>query len=288
MAIVSVKTRLGYDHEFSLGQLAPLRTFTRYYWVYSDTMDESPSAVRTASGLPQMGDVHPVDGGTIVQAVRLRRDEEHPKRWEVEVTYSSEVRDMEEDEPTVLADLERVSIQTRSGQRLIDRRLDGTAIVNSAGDLIEGLSVPWNSLAIVIEQYVASAPDYYVTSKWINAINSATWRGVPQYFAQIESLNYEETKSPVDGADVWKRTATVKLAHPDQDTYGFRLHVLDAGLRQKVAGPAWEHILDDKTGLFISKPVPLNGSGAKLAISGTPVYFEANPNPVLAFATLGI
>jgi hypothetical protein len=56
MAVTQVTTRLGYDHEFSLGQLAPLRTFSRYYWVYCDTKDESPENVRIASGLPQIGD----------------------------------------------------------------------------------------------------------------------------------------------------------------------------------------------------------------------------------------
>lgn len=289
MAIVSVKTRLGYDHEYSLGELAPSRNFSRYFWVYSDTKDEDPATVRTAVGLPQVGDASPSDAGSIVQSVRLRRDEEHPKRWEVEVQYSSDlIRDITEETPETLAELERVSISTRQGQRLIERRLDGTAIVNSAGDLIEGIQLPWNSLSIVIEQYVSGSPDYYVLSKWINAINSATWRGVPQYFAQIDSISYDAAKSPIDGAACWKRVTQVKLAHPDQDTYGFRYHALDAGIREKVAGPAWQHIRDDKTGLFVARPVPLNGSGGKLAIGGTPVYIEANPCPVLPFATLGI
>lgn len=288
MSVLSVRERLGHDFEFSAGQVAPLRTFSRYFWVYCDTKDESPEAVRIAAGLPQMGAVHPSDGGSIVQSVRVRRDEEHPKRWEVELQYSSENIRKAKDKEETEADLERVSIQTRQGQRLIDRRLDGTAIVNSAGDLIEGLSVPWNSLSIVIEQYTTASPDYYVTSKWINAINSAPWRGVPAYFAQIESLNFEETKSPIDATvDCWKRTATVKLAHPDQDPYGFRLHVLDAGLRERVSGTE-KHMRDGGTATYLTRPVPLNGSGRKLAYGGTPVFFNASPYPELPFATLGI
>lgn len=288
MAIVSVKTRLGYDYEYSLGKLAPRRIFNRYFWVYSDTRDEDPVTVRTAAGLPQVGDVSPSDGGSIVQSVRVRRDEDRPDRWEAEVQYSSElIRDVEDEEPETLADLEHIQIGTRQGDRLIERRLDGSMTLNSAGDPIEGLTMPWNALQMTIEQYVTGDPDYYVLSKWVNAINSATWRSVPQYFAQIAAINLVEAKSPIDGSDCWKRTVNVILAHTEQNPYGFRLHVLDAGLREKVSGKL-SHIRSPGNMALVGKPVPLNGSGSPLPLGGTPVYLDVNPYPILDFATLGI
>lgn len=129
--------------------------------------------------------------------------------------------------------------------------------------------------------------DYYAMSKWVNAINSAIWRSIPQYFAQIAAINFVEAKSPIDGSDCWKRTVSVNLAHTDQDPFGFRVHVLDAGLREKVSGKL-VHIRSPGNQALVGKPVPLNGSGVPLPVNGTPVYIDVNPYPILDFATLGI
>lgn len=289
MAVTSVVERLDGDHNWSVGQYSPTREFTRYFWVYSDTRDESPVAVRTATGIPAPNDAHPNDSGSIVQKVRCRRDVEFAKRWEVECEYSSaNPRNQEDEPPTSVTDIERITVSTRQGQLLLERDRSGNLIKNTAGDLIEGLTVPWNALTIQIENYVTSAPDYYVTSKWINVINSATWRGVPAYFAKIGSLTYNEDN--IDGVNCWKRVAVVELAHVDSQPWGWRTRVLNAGLRAKVSGQL-RHIRDDKTQNFISRPVPLKSDGSKADIAGgvdSPYYLDIEVYPEAAFSGLGI
>lgn len=286
MAIVSFVERLGYDHDWSTNQTGPVREYTRYFWVYSDTRNENPVAVRLAPGIVA-GDAHPTDTGSVAQRFRCRKDEERPDRWEVEITYSSNLprtRDEEED----VEDYEKVTVSTRQGELLLERDRSGNLVKNTAGDPIEGLQVPWNALTIQIENFTISDPDYYVVSKWINAINSATWRGVPPYFARLASLNY--TEATYNGVDCWKRVAVVELAHVDSQPWGWRVRVLNAGLRQKVSGQL-QHIRDDKTQALISRPVPLKSDGTKANIAGgvdSPHYLDIEVYSEMDFAGLGI
>lgn len=288
MSIESVVERRGYDHSYDFGQYAPNRQYTRYFWVYSTVVDEDPLVVRAASGVPQPNAVHPSDTGCIVQHMRVRRDEEVPKRWDVECIYSNETRQGEKDPPETIADYIKISVSTRQGQRLLERDINDVAITNKAGDLIEGVTVPWNALQLVIEQFVTTEPNYYVASKWINAINSATWRGVPAYFARITGITYNI--DVYEGTKCWKRVTTVDLAHIDAQPWGWRERILNAGLRELIDfgdGPVLCRMRDPGTASYLSKPVPLTTGGIR-ADAGDENYIDFQVYPEFAFSGLGI
>lgn len=284
MSILSVTERRGYDHSYALGKYAPDRKHTRRFWVYSSVRNEVPETVRTASGIPQLGDLLASDSGVRVVSHKLSRDEDEPRRWEVDVEYSSyAIGDAEEPPDTETAT--RISIITEQGNVLIERDVDDVAIKNTAGDLIEGIEIPWNNLGLQIEQAVAGTPDYYSLSTWINAINSAEWRGIPAYFAQIRSMSYDS--DTIEGVVQWRRVTQVRIANVATQPWGYRLRLLNAGLREKVSG-VLNWINDDTTQIPVSKPVPLKSDGTKAGLADAPHFLDFKVYPELAFATLGI
>lgn len=122
-------------------------------------------------------------------------------------------------------------------------------------------------------------------STWKGAINSAAWLGGGKYAWKIDDIS--ATREYEEGTFYWKVTYVL---HYREDTW--RVKVLNAGTWQlNVAGNGHEQIREEKTGQPVSRPVPLDNSGRKIAVTGgdfasTPVWLEFNVNKLYEFATL--
>jgi hypothetical protein len=286
-----------YTYEPSQQLQLPLRSIQRSFFVYSDSRNENPETVRTAddgsTSVPAYGDTHPFDGGAIATRFRCRKDRDLPTRWTVTVEYSS--RDMQGgggggSTGTDPLTITRIRVSTREGQRLLDKDIDGKAIKNTAGDLILGITIPWNELQLEFTQYRAplDATGFRLLAKYRNAINSVAWRGFPQFTARIVSISGQDVK--VQGLDLFERTVVVHLTDPlDPHQPDWRLRPMNAGFRYKNAlTDEMTHFTDDHTGLPVSQPQKIAINGDRMPDDEDPEYLLVKGYPELPFAVLDL
>lgn len=315
MAITNVTERTSHTYKYTLddGQPMPTQDLERRFWVYSDSVDENPNTIRTASygglSIPAFGAAHPTITVALAQDFDISRDEDYPKRWEVRVTYKS--RKVQGgsggDNNTFNQDPElitKIRVSTVSGERLVTQDINGFPPQTTAGELLTGLKIPWNELQMEFTQYrsVLDTAAYLQLAAYRNAVNSAPWRGFPPLTARISGIEAQEVD--IQGDRYLERKITVLLRDPnDTQNPDWRLTFLNAGYYYKrefaaggdydpVTGPTMtsrlEKIKDPSTGTFATKPMALSQSGTHLVDPLDPYWLHIEVYPALPFAALNI
>lgn len=260
MAIVSV------DHVWS-GEtwdddVTGPRGYQALYRVVSDDPLESPQSVRTAAGLPVLGDAFPTDVSAFVRRRKARRLDSTRLVWEVDIEYEFGLEALPENDPAIIrwtSSLERVPAI---------KDINGEAIVNSAGDYFDPppekdlpiwtISIQFNASSIptAIISYAGSVNDGAIT---IDGMSVAAEQ------AKIVGLDIGERQ---ERNDIEFRTITLSIAVADDgdSSLNWDLSLLDQGFRIKDGTDLKDILIEDEDGNKNrpSCPVLLDGNGAKL------------------------
>ena len=128
------------------------------YELLASSETETITSILSASGLPAKGDSHPEKSAAIVVSQSLSQDETVLTVWRLEVRYSTAIETREDDTYS--------SQRTKGGMRssrvevpaFFDSR--GYPLVNTAGDLYEGLSRPVRTRTVPVTHNATSVPNY--------------------------------------------------------------------------------------------------------------------------------
>jgi len=138
------------------------------YELLASSETETITSILSASGLPAKGSSHPEKSSAIVVSQSLSQDDTVLTVWRLEVRYSTAIETREDDA--------YASQRTKGGMRssrvevpaFYDSR--GYPLVNTAGDLYEGLSKPVRTRTVNVTHNATSVPNYiFNLSDTINA-----------------------------------------------------------------------------------------------------------------------
>lgn len=146
--------------------------YVRRFEVVTTTLLTAPQVLALPE-VPLPFEVHPTDPRALADKPQASQDDSDPFRWIVRVSYSSKIKKPKEDK-NPLRRPAKVSIKTEQFDRptLVDAK--GKPILNTAGDLVEGLTKDDSRLTIVVEKNVGSVPNWI--DKYNDAVNSDTIR----------------------------------------------------------------------------------------------------------------
>jgi len=138
------------------------------YELLASSETETITSILSASGLPAKGSSHPEKSSAIAVSQSLSQDDTVLTLWYLEVRYSTAIETREDDT--------YASQRTKGGMRssrvevpaFYDSR--GYPMVNTAGDLYEGLSKPVRTRTVNVTHNATSVPNYiFNLSDTINA-----------------------------------------------------------------------------------------------------------------------
>lgn len=280
------------------------REYTVKYLVRTDDRSDGPATVRTAFGIPNVGDLYTPGNDFDPQAIVTNKRVSQggsPWEWEVDVTYSTDVKEEPEKPASPLDEPPRVSWGFQERRILVPGRYQNPdspsqtqdfqlGVTNSAGELYDpqpemDISEP----ILTISKNVATiSPSQFFSIA--NCVNSDTFYGSNPRQLRLRAPTAESAYDKTIGT-YW------------QVTYGFAykwdtwdIQVLNQGTFYKLAG--WKFPCKDKeghrfVGLLTSTGGILNSAsdehqgtwysgGADPSFSRFRVYREIN------FSSLGI
>ena len=136
--------------------------------VWTDSETDTITTVVTASGIPAKGASHPERSSAIVVERSADHDDEVLRRWLVEVRYSTAITTREDAD----YNLQRVKGGMRSSAIEVPAFYDarGYPLVNSAGDVYEGLTRKVRTRTVNVTYNATTFPDWlFELSDTINA-----------------------------------------------------------------------------------------------------------------------
>lgn len=134
---------------------------TTAYQVLTDDPDTSQIDVENASGLPEIGDLYP--GSTLARVIKITPARVGPVFWQVNVDYEGD-NEFEVNRPIIT----KSSVTTSEP---IDVDWNGRAIVNTNGEIIEGLSRDISDTVITIQRNFVLVNDDLVLA-YLESTNS--------------------------------------------------------------------------------------------------------------------
>jgi len=143
-------------------------TVVDVYEVWTDSETDTITTVVTASGIPAKGASHPERSSAIVVERSADHDDEVLRRWLVEIRYSTAITTREDD----VYSSQRVKGGMRSSAIEVPAFYDsrGYPLVNSAGDLYEGLTRRIRTRTVNVTYNAATFPDWlFELSDTVNA-----------------------------------------------------------------------------------------------------------------------
>jgi hypothetical protein len=168
----------------------------------------------------------------------------------------------------------------------LDKFADGTPILNSAKDFIQGLEKTCSFAVMQVSRNEAS----YALSEallYVDHVNSDTFYGITAGNAYCRAIN-AQTKAKPDGSGIYYAVTYEIELNLNPDFPAFKLKVLDRGKRKLVSGKQTA-IKDKDGGKDITEPVLLNGSGLPLdPPTGDPSWIEGDIYPSVAFSGMSL
>ncbi|NJM54562.1 MAG: hypothetical protein HC841_00320 [Verrucomicrobiae bacterium] len=144
----------------------------REWWFRTDSGSDIPAITRV---LPAKFTPHPDDPRAVAMAPDIRQESRYVYR--ATMAYTSEVPQSERFEnplarPAVLLP------EIRTEKRTLVFTWDGNPVINTAGDLIEGVTIDWEIMSYVAKKNVASIPTW--AEGLMNRINAESFalRGI--------------------------------------------------------------------------------------------------------------
>lgn len=272
MAVVSVSAKLG-SRSTSIDR-SYQRKYAQDYIVETDDPLTGAIAVRAAAGVPQLGDYFvdsdgAYDHGAYVEAIEATEEstENGGYQWLVRVTFGPY------DTSTFGSDPMLWPLRVSFGGEPVDKVIwfdkTGAPIRNSATDPFGEPIVIDDSRStfVATRNELVSAFDMTLANEMSDVINDAAWNGFAAGTVKCGIITTsDEQYDPTNNVYYY----TVKYPFSVKRD-GWVKDVLDAGFAELDGGspPKPKPILNN--GQPLSEPVPLDGSGHRLATTGTPV-----------------
>lgn len=268
----------------------------------SDTPAARPVLALTATdgttSIPAYGAVHP---GSSIQFVREKSVSEtvSPLIFRVTVIYRNAAgftsRKEPDDNVNPLSRDTEISYSFADEDVQIDEDIDGNAITNSAGETPDPPIT--KTVSDLLIEVVNNESSFSATTamNYKNKVNSSSFMGFAAGLVKCEDYSGTKMYDSVYG-EYWqvRKVFRVRYASVGGVNKGWKKRLLDQGFRETdgtddAGKPKYKAITaadDDGKLIPVSEPVLLNGSGAKLADAGTPVWLEYDVYDEASFSGL--
>jgi hypothetical protein len=252
--------------------------------VSGDVLNE----IRTASGIPKVGNAHPRITGQYCQTVNVE-EAGGPTKWLVTAEYSQTVVG---DVTDPLAQPADVAWEVLENQREIDTDLDGNPIASSAGEPYDPPIVETESDPVLV--WTKNFATATVTASWLlgwaDKTNSASVTVNSETVGIGEALQIGVPRADfVEGREgvsaYWRVTFRIAI-RVGGGANAWKRKILDQGYRF-LNGSGQLVLATDEAGRPMNQPMLLNGSGGKLT-SGSPVFRTFRTKGTKAFMELGL
>lgn len=261
-----------------------ITSLKRKYQVILDDITGANGEAVSFTGVPAIGTAHPSHAGLFVDSYDVEEGEGNEKKTlTIYVNYAERTTETSgEGSSAVTSQVEEWGWDSGSAERELTDAADGTAVLNSAGDMFDRvptISVPASTFTKVMKfttrQSGASACDCKVNA-------SAVTIGGRTY--PVGSLLCHVAEKRIIGDSDWKyrytiqlqfRTNPVKLAGSNSATdIGWDVAIVDAGMREKDATTGKLKLIkavDPETGkrCAVTSPELLDGSGKAVVRSSS-------------------
>lgn len=255
------------------------RTYQRTFRVFTDDTLDGPIQVRTALGIPRVGDPYitatEFDAGSRCQNVEGAQSDD-PNVWQVTATYSSKKEDPEKDKDDPLDRAAEIEWSSEKVSRVMDRDLTGKAVVNSAGEKFDPPIEVEESLPLVTITRNEDSYNYSLGLQYQDAVNSDPFFGFDPGQAKIKEIR---ARSQFENDQyTWKVTYAIVFKRE-----GWQTEVLDQGY-WSVNEDGDKVLIKDVDNKPLSAPALLDGNGFEVSVkkitgaAGTPIVITTEGN----------
>ena len=269
------------------------RTYTRTFRVICDSRNDGPRTAREASGIPSIGNTYSrgneSDSGAFVQSVKARCESaganpDH-SQWVVTVAYGPYNSNVFPSNPVSWPVL--VSFGSQKFERVVVRDVNGDPIRNSAKDpYSEPVTVDDSRpILTVVRNELVSSYDDTVAGQYRDKVNLNAWNNCAVKTVKCSSITTSQQQYDSVN-DMWYFQVTYVFEYnPD----GWKKKLLDQGFAElDGSSPPKQKLIKGPDGQPLNEPCLLDGSGAKLASNGTPVFTDWEVYTAVDFSGLNI
>jgi hypothetical protein len=263
MAIVSVnelKGRRGTVNE--KGQTE----YTRKFQVQTDSALIGSLAVRTASGVPRVGDVYTTslefDTNSLANSVEAVQDDENARLWEVTVNYGAPSAEEQQTNPNPLLRPAVLTWGFTQASRVIWKDTKRKVVANSAIEYFDPpIEIDDSRPQLTITRNFPSF-NAALAIDFQDAINDGPFLGFPKGTVKVAGIS--ASSQTENNFFYWQVSVEFQIRRD-----GWKLEVLDQGRSERIDGklkPIWQR---DGNGnhienLPVADPVPLDKAGREL------------------------
>jgi hypothetical protein len=266
MSIVAVH-ELAQDRSGPVGEKG-VREYIRTFQVQTDSNLDGPLFVRLASGIPRRGEYYLTatesDFAARVKRVTPTQDDDNPKLWKVQVEYSTDVPD--EDENPLNRPAE-ITWGFNHYRRQATEDIYGKPLLNSVGEHFDPLPMMDDSrpTLTVVRNEASFNPSLAIAYQ--DAINSTPFLGFAPGQAKVIGISASSQVAQVNDQDFvyWRVQYDFEFCREghlsrvlDQGRYRRHLPGIDLPLK---ANQIPRVAISDAQGNPVTDPVPLNGAG---------------------------
>lgn len=251
------------------------REFDVGFVIVTDNVNVGPIAVRTAvgmtgswytNGLLSTDPNYEFDSGSFVQSISVKEDGDSGVQWKATVHYGPLDTSQFGSDPTLWPI--KVSFGGERTEKVIYFDNAGNRICNSALDPFDPPITIDDSRVLlnITRNERVSTFGISIPSTYNDTTNNATWNGFPAYACKFGTITTSEPQYDSNG-HVYYLTVTYPVT-VNRDLWVKNL--LDCGMNalDTSSPPRPTPIMNN--GQQISEPVPLDGSGHRMASTGTP------------------
>jgi hypothetical protein len=265
----------GRDSDFETSKKQSVRRYTRVFQATTDSNTDDGLVVKQYANCPRHGDVHNSDPGAWCRKVNARNESFSKRVWLVTAAYSSEY----EVTANPLDDPADIDWDAVTFTRPYTQDKDGDAILNSAGCAPDPPLEDDDALWVVnVRKNLAAIPAWILSFK--NTVNSSSFvlDGVP-IAARQARLSGIKISNQQERNDISYRVVSMSFRLKDDGDTWDKVW-LDQGMMELNADDTKLQKITDANGAYVTSPVPLDGSGHKLALP-TPSTAVYNTDKIL-------
>jgi len=274
------------------------RNYRRAWVAETNDVQDDAAVILAFAGCPKLYDLYATanafDPSAFCKRVTPEQDGNNPTVWRVTAEYDT-IADPRKQDANPLNRPSIITWDFALGTKILEKAtfIDSTtgaetanaAVVNSAGEPFETPPEVDDTRVVLQVQKSMADFDTNLAFQYTNAINNDSWLGGDPFTWKCQGISGRLEYAVLDDGTVpfWDVQATFEYR-----VEGWRLEILDAGYYQKNGGGTDLVAMLDDNEQPLSKPRLLNGSGAQLALSGTPVYRKYKAYRELPFGGLAI
>ena len=268
--------------------------YTRTFKVVTSAANIGAIAVRTATGIPRVGDYYLTateqDTGSLCKRVEPQQEQDNPRLWIVRADYGAPSDgDEAQRNPNPLLRPAVLTWGFNKSSRVVWKDANGKGITNSAGEYFDPPPEMDDSRPTLSITRNEAAFNPGIATDYQDAVNSDSFLGFAP--GQVKVAGISGTSQTENNVAFWSVGYEFEFRRE-----GWQLSILDQGRNQRILqwlAPILQRRADNAEpiqGMAVSDPVPLNGAGGELINPGpnTVIYRNFEVYKSKAFAPLGL